>query len=293
MLLGGAPATAHEAQTSSSADATERPETALVRRPFALDPVLDPSVVTLAVAVGGASQIVIQSGALDVPVPGSLEDLPAIDRDAARHAYDNRRRPSESANSLLLATAMTTVMSSVATATRDDWREGWTDFALYAETLVVTFAASNVLKLAIRRPRPRAYAWWAERVAADDGSWDPNDPDYVQYQRDTEFALSFPSLHTSTVASLWATAAYVAFVRDYNPYEKWAIVAAGGVATAIVGWERVATLDHFPTDVIAGGLIGIALGVVVPHLHRSSELRIVPAASANGGSLTLCGPLAL
>lgn len=289
-----APPAAGEEPTPPSSGSAEGPpavESAVpIYRPFELDAVLDPALMVFAIGVGGGSQLIIQSGALSVPIPGAIEDLPGIDRDAALNAYQNPI-DEDFGNLFLGLTGIVATGSAVASWMRDDWREGLMDLAMYAETLAVNFTVNNLVKVAVRRPRPRAYAAWFEDVVDDDGSWDPNSPEFVAYQRDTEQGLSFYSLHTSTVASLWATASYISFVRDYNPVEKWVVLGVGAAFTASVAGERIASLDHFPTDVLAGGMAGLGVGLLVPHLHRSSNLRVVPAVSTDGGLLTVSGPL--
>ena len=63
--------------------------------------------------------------------------------------------------------------------------------------------------------------------------------------------------------------------------------------------ERVRAGAHFPTDVIAGAFAGAGIGVVVPHLHRTTDVQqrrvwvgfspAVERQQARGGVLTLSG----
>ena len=64
--------------------------------------------------------------------------------------------------------------------------------------------------------------------------------------------------------------------------------------TVFVGYERVQSGEHFPTDVITGALMGGAVGLIVPHLHRHAEeppALLVGAGPAPGGGglVTLAG----
>lgn len=68
---------------------------------------------------------------------------------------------------------------------------GLVDLMLYAETLALTQATTNLVKLAVRRPRPAAYR---------DAEVNRDDPDYSNAETDS--ALSFFSGHASTTASL-------------------------------------------------------------------------------------------
>lgn len=139
---------------------------------------------------------------------------------------------------------------------------GFVDAFMYAETMSLTFALTDIVKIAVRRPRPQAYAE-AEKHR--------DDPTYSN--SDTDSTLSFFSLHASMTASVGATATYLAFARAPRSPRPWITLAlATGLSTA-VSVERVRAGKHFPTDVIAGSLAGAAVGVVVPHLHRTDDIK--------------------
>jgi hypothetical protein len=81
---------------------------------------------------------------------------------------------------------------------------------------------------------------------------------------------SFFSGHEcSAAASLFYTAKVYC---DYNPqiqgWDKIGIYALASIPPMIMGYFRVVALRHFPTDVIAGGVIGAVVGIVIPELHR-------------------------
>jgi membrane-associated phospholipid phosphatase len=64
---------------------------------------------------------------------------------------------------------------------------------------------------------------------------------------------SFPSTHTAGIAALACASADVARRHGAG---WWATAVAGAIALA-VGTERIHTRAHWPTDVIAGGLLGV------------------------------------
>jgi membrane-associated phospholipid phosphatase len=59
--------------------------------------------------------------------------------------------------------------------------------------------------------------------------------------------LSFPSGHTAT---LFAAAASIALLAP-----RWRVPAFA--VAALIGFGRIATLDHYPSDVIAGAWVGV------------------------------------
>ena len=167
-----------------------------------------------------------------------------------------------------------------------DVQTGITDAVMYAESISITLGITALTKLAIRRPRPGAYLE-AEAHA--------NDPTFVS--TNTDSSLSFFSNHASLVAAIGGTATYLAFARSSpKSIRPWiTLVAALGLST-FVSIERVRSGEHFPTDVIAGSIVGAGIGVLVPHLHRSASSRqqslwigANPAERGQGGSVSLSG----
>jgi membrane-associated phospholipid phosphatase len=69
-------------------------------------------------------------------------------------------------------------------------------------------------------------------------------------------------------------------------------LAGGVVLTTFVGVERVRSGSHFPTDVIAGALVGAGVGVLVVHLHRDTTKRPIWVGALpveGGGGVTVGG----
>jgi membrane-associated phospholipid phosphatase len=111
------------------------------------------------------------------------------------------------------------------------------------ESLVWTAAVTEVLKAGVGRPRPVMYTARAREAA--------NGQDNLR---------SFPSGHASAAFAV-ATAYWLAR-RDLNGEPGVAGWSAAGAA-ATVALLRVVAGKHFPTDVLAGALLGIAGGVAV------------------------------
>ena len=132
--------------------------------------------------------------------------------------------------------------------TDSDW---FTIGVMYAETLLSTVAVKNFLKAAVYRPRPYMYFSAAPQDKIAEGDW----------------CNSFPSGHT---AYAFAGAGFVSYVfSKCHPDSKWKIpVIAGSYSiAAATGILRIASGNHFLTDVLAGAVIGTASGILVPLFH--------------------------
>lgn len=124
---------------------------------------------------------------------------------------------------------------------------------MYGETLLAAYALKELGKLWFPRARPFLYYpdYPKEKIAKGD-AYD-----------------SFPSGH-ATLA--FAGAAFTSYVfAAYHPDSVWKIpvtVASYSLAVATAAM-RVASGNHFPSDVLSGALLGTLVGVGVPFLHRS------------------------
>jgi membrane-associated phospholipid phosphatase len=126
------------------------------------------------------------------------------------------------------------------------------------ESLLLAMGTTAILKVAVSRPRPYTYLPEDERP-----------PDNVKYDvtQDRAFA-SFPSGHTSNAFA--AATSGVAFLALERPDLGWGTqmangAVAGGMAMA-TGLLRVDAVQHFPTDVLVGSLIGVAAGTAAAFL---------------------------
>lgn len=143
---------------------------------------------------------------------------------------------------------------------------------LFLETMAINGGLTNLSKATFLRPRPYVF----------DENWDP---ERILSSGDR---AAFVSGHTSGSA---AGAFFFARVfSDYYPESKlkpyvW-VVAAG--MPALTGYLRVRAGRHYPTDVIAGYLVGASAGYLVPTLHKKpfEEQKLTLAPVGNGVLLT-------
>lgn len=115
--------------------------------------------------------------------------------------------------------------------------------AIYTSTSVVgTFAITYGMKYLINRKRP--YDRYPEKV----------------YAYSHESSPSFPSGHTATAFAL-ATSLCI-------KYPKWYIIAPTAVWACSVGISRMNEGVHYPSDVIAGAVIGAGCAVLNIYVNR-------------------------
>jgi len=122
---------------------------------------------------------------------------------------------------------------------------------MYAETLALSLGASTLLKNTVGRNRPYLYFEGYPQDEVDSG----------------DSAKSFPSRHSIFA---FASATFTSYVFcKYYPDSEWKgpVIALSYTLAAATATLRVMSGNHFATDVIAGALIGSAIGYAVPALH--------------------------
>ncbi|MBO7417783.1 MAG: phosphatase PAP2 family protein [Bacteroidaceae bacterium] len=109
------------------------------------------------------------------------------------------------------------------------------------------FALSFGLKYIVNRTRP--YDAWPEMI----------------YPRSTEADPSFPSGHTASAFALCTSLCI--------KYPKWYVIAPSAIYAVSVGVSRMHEGVHYPTDVMAGALIGA--GCAIGSVYASKWLNKV------------------
>jgi len=137
---------------------------------------------------------------------------------------------------------------------------------VHAETMLISQGITVLSKKLWGRARPYAYLPALDR---------PEGSAYDVTQDRTFFSM--PSGHASTA---WTGAAMglteYMLNRPKAPWwERAAVGFAGGALAGATSALRVEAGQHFPSDVLAGAGIGVAVGVTVPLLHRGD--RSIPS----------------
>lgn len=114
----------------------------------------------------------------------------------------------------------------------------------------------------------------------------------IEVKLGTETRNSFFSGHVSSAATASFFMAKV--YSDFHPElgnKKYLLMGAASIPPFLVGFYRVKALKHFPTDVITGGIVGAAAGILIPHLHKikddESGFSFVPFAGNISGLTVL------
>ena len=231
---------------------------------FDIDPVADIGIIAVSLGFAGVLDLINSTGEIrpqQIAPNFDRSKLIGIDRGAVSQTPD----PNASGYSNIgmgAAVAFAFVDPILSGFRESSVQTGLADGIMYAESMSLTFAATNMVKMAVRRPRPQAY------IDAEAHKGDPNYSNSV-----TDSSLSFFSGHASITAAVGATATYLAFARSPHNARPWiTLIVAAGLST-FVSIERVRSGAHFPTDVIAGSVAGAGIGVVVPHLHRTEDIK--------------------
>lgn len=292
------PPVATASPTTASPTTTPPP---LIEKPARRSPIRVNLAVTLPVIissglVGLGAELV--KGELGGPYCGlscSIDSLNALDRRVVGNHSDLALKLSDGlvASSIALpfvADLIDTLISGAAARSPSGQRlPGWQKDALKSygegalvllETFAINIGTIGIIKLAVRRPRPLVY-----------------DPSLSDAERlDPDAALSFYSSHSSTAFAM--ATAYSTLLTLRHPDRPgllvpvWLLSEGLALATALL---RVEAGKHFYTDILTGAVVGAALGVAVPMLHRrAAQLRIdgqavrfSPLLFSGGGGLAL------
>jgi membrane-associated phospholipid phosphatase len=138
-------------------------------------------------------------------------------------------------------------------------------FVIYGEALAINLALFQGVKHLVQRPRPYLYSQRPEvqRYAAAQGA--------DAYQ-------SFYSAHAATAFCAATAGAYLAGAgAGASATSRGVRVAAwaGGFAAAAAASNlRVRAGKHFYSDIAIGGVVGIAIGYIVPALHADRRAYV-------------------
>jgi hypothetical protein len=135
----------------------------------------------------------------------------------------------------------------------EDTKEDFGTLSLmYGEVVLVNAAINGLVKGLTERSRPFVF--------------DENSP--LEKKYDVGSRYSFYSGHTSITASNSFFTARVFSEYLTNSTAKTLIWYGAALIPAVVGFSRINTHNHFPSDVIVGYIVGAAIGYLIPELHK-------------------------
>ena len=214
---------------------------------FSLNPINDGIELTTGVLLSGSALVFdklvpIKENHYD-PADWDINDIPSMDY----FFMQDYSKPLHIVGTGTMALTMLTP-AMFAVLPSEEWLTVGT---MYAETLLIANGIKEWLKLVVYRARPYMYFDGYPQDKVDEGDWN----------------CSLPSGHT-TLAFAGASFTTMLFCQ-YFPESKWKYAVAGasfGIAT-LTGAMRVASGNHFVTDVITGAIIGTVCGIAVPYFH--------------------------
>lgn len=152
-------------------------------------------------------------------------------------------------------------------------RESGTVAAMYGEVFLVGNGMVELLKGVTNRARPFVY------------NTDPDIPDEERLQ--VKARRAFPSGHTSNAfaAAVFVSSVY-AKLHPGSSATTW--VWAGSLTlAATTGYMRYQGGKHYPTDIIAGAILGSLVGWGVPKLHEAPGVDLTITPSGGGTAIGL------
>ncbi len=263
--------------------AAQEPPSEPVRSPFAVNLAVD-----LPLFLGGAAVSLIPElfkGELGGPSCAPLCDagrLNALDRTVVGNSSAGARVTSDAllGASIGLPLAFDLIDVLIHKDGGGDGMLGYgKDVLVLSEVLALNFLVNNMVKFAVRRPRPLTYD------STVDAS-DRNDPDA---------GLSFYSGHASTTFAMATSYSFLFTLK----HRRSRLVIPVWIGTHLLAGTtavlRVEAGKHFWTDVITGALAGSSVGLLCTYVHHRLAsaptghyaIRLQPAPLAGGMSLSL------
>ena len=153
---------------------------------------------------------------------------------------------------------------------RESWNKLFTLGVIYMEGYLLSSNLTGCTKRLVQRKRP--YLYNTTSISEDEK---------YQLSQENNAYYSFYSGHTS---SAFYSASFISKVfSDIYGRSGWSytITAVSYSAAATVGYLRITSGNHFPTDVIVGAIIGSTFGLLIPELHKKKNDKLLIYLSSN------------
>ena len=171
--------------------------------------------------------------------------------------WEDTRSATTIGNALILAVPVGAALTLGLMAGADgaSFREGAEDLLIVTEAVAFTLVMMQVAKVTTLRTRPDAWA--------GSGSTSANSQ------------MSFFAGHASTPFAVAAAGTQLLRLRGRPAWGWFAAATFAGAAAS--GWFRIASDNHWLTDVVAGAAIGTAVGFAMPGLVLHPATPHAPA----------------
>lgn len=180
------------------------------------------------------------------------DDIFFLDRFAADLYSEGLDRASDVIGA---ACAAMPILSGLIDFEGNDRVRHWTDFTMIMESLLLVQGLGGISKGLTHRARPFAYS--------------PDVP--LNKRQGKDAARSFFSLQTALAFNGVVMAALLYEARHPDSSFKRSLWLIGLSGATLTGVLRVAAGYHYPTDVLAGAVVGSAIGMIIPALHYNKK----------------------
>ena len=224
-------------------------------------------VVALSLALGaglGAAHLHARAGALTpARCPCPRDGLPGFDRWAAAGFDAGTERAADVALAVALVAPLT-----LAVWAAPDHAAALEDAARVVEAAAVAALLTQIAKISVGRPYPYVYGGASSPASDRTGGWGGGTgPRWPEQADDGVNYGSFWSGHTAVpVAAATAAATLFAARHPRSPW-RWLVWGAGPALALTAGFLQVQAGNHFPSDVLAGALVGGLVGWGTATLH--------------------------
>jgi membrane-associated phospholipid phosphatase len=205
-------------------------------------------------------------------------DVNALDRPATENWSEQADRLSDIGlyTPAALAAISTLAMPALA-GSGTFWKDSYTLGMIWLEANLMGLTGTELVKISVKRVRPYAYN---EEIPPEEK--EGNDVRKSFFSRTTAL---------SAVNSFFLARVYA----DYYPESPWRLLTWSLAALVPAGTAtmRVRAGRHFTTDVMAGYVLGAALGTFIPWLHKTdragkqAELTLAPFMAYGASGLSV------
>jgi len=212
-------------------------------------------------AIASATESSVKMLSLEDVTNLNKDDLNWLDKSATSRNSEFARNTTGAATIVSFFVPALLLWSS---KVRDDWG---TFTLMYLEIFALSATVADVAKNLAQRTRPFVYNPDVPLEGYDD----------LEFDDKVDNKDANKSFFSSDVAIAFALASFTTTVfNDYYPNSKLKpyVNVGTGLYAAFVAFLRYDSGWHFPTDIIAGAVVGGTIGWLVPSLHKNNNVSV-------------------